>query len=152
FKILIGMHYRSILAEKLMSLGFELEQTSQKGTFELEGFVPKLIDQFSKRRGQIKEKLETMGLSGGKAATIANFDTRPNKKSVGIDHIKTLWEQDLKACDHSVEWLQEYSEASISRGPLQCPSPEITAQKSTLAAIHHLSEWKSVFNLKEVIN
>lgn len=152
FKILIGMHYRSILAEKLMSLGFQLEQTSQKGTFELEGFEQKLIDQFSKRREQIKAKLESMGLSGGKAAVIANFDTRSNKKAVNVDHIRAVWEQDLKDCDHSLEWLQEYSRASINRGALQCPSPELTAQKSTLAAIHHLSEWKSVFKLKEVIN
>ncbi len=152
FKILIGMHYRSILAEKLMALGFQLEQTSQKGTFELEGFEQKLIDQFSKRRGQIKERLESMGLSGGKAATIANFDTRANKKSVDTDQIRAVWEQDLKNCDHSLEWLHEYSKTSINRGPLQCPSPEITAQKSTMAAIHHLSEWKSVFKLKEVIN
>ena len=149
-KLLNGMHYRAILAEKLLALGLNIVQTSNKGTFELEGFEQSLIDQFSKRRLQIKEKLADMGLSGGKAAKIANFDTRLAKKDVDPEHIQLAWEHEIKACGKSMGWLKDYMNASKARGSVQLQDPSIRAKESVELAIEHLTPLKHVFIIKDV--
>jgi conjugative relaxase-like TrwC/TraI family protein len=150
-KLLNGMQYRAFLAEELMQKGFNVVQTSNKGTFELENFDKALIDQFSKRRLQITDKLQEVGFSGGKAAAIANLDTRSDKTAVNLDDLKEKWTGELKECGSSIEWLKEYSKLSIERGPILAPDPNITAEKAVSAALSHLSEQRAVFNLNQVI-
>ncbi len=150
-KLLNGMQYRVFLAEELMQKGFNVVQTSNKGTFELENFDKGLIDQFSKRRLQITDKLQEVGFSGGKAAAIANLDTRPDKKAVNFNNLKEKWVEELKECGSSIEWLKDYSKLSLERGPILAPDPKITAEKAISAALGHLSEQQAVFNLNQVI-
>lgn len=150
-KLLNGMQYRAFLAEELMQKGFNVVQTSNKGTFELENFDKTLIDQFSKRRLQITDKLQEVGFSGGKAAAIANLDTRADKTAVNFDNLKEKWTEELKECGSSIEWLKEYSKLSLERGPILAPDPNIAAEKAVSAALRDLSEQRAVFNLNQVL-
>lgn len=149
-KILLGMYYRAFLAQELMKLGFEIIQTSHQGTFELKDFPPQLIKQFSKRREQIKEALAKSGHSGGKAAKVANFNTRPPKRQVEPEHLNLAWTVELNRCGYSVEWLQQYVDMAKKRGPVVPPNPQKLAEDALKNAITHLSEWQGVFTLKEL--
>lgn len=151
-KLLNGMQYRSFLAEELMQKGFNIVQTSNKGTFELENFDKALLDQFSKRRLQITDKLQEVGFSGGKAAAIANLDTRSGKSEVNFDDLKKVWIEELKECGSSVEWLKDYSQLSLERGPILAPEPKVVAEKAITAALGHLSERQAVFSLNQVLS
>ena len=151
-KILNGMEYRAALAKELMSLGFRLVQTSEKGTFELEGFNSALIGQFSKRRQQIESKLAAMEQSGGKAAKMANFLTRSTKKTMEPEHLKLCWENELKEAGSSVEWLKSYSQQANERGPV-IPNSDLkqVAGQAINSAIKHLEEQKSIFSSPELL-
>lgn len=151
-KLLNGMEYRAFLAEELMQKGFNIVQTSSKGTFELEGFEKSLIDQFSKRRRQITEKLEEVGFTGSKASAIANLDTRAEKQQVNLEELKKQWNTELKDCGSSIEWLNQYSQSSLDRGPVLIQNQKEIAESSVSAALNHLSEQQSVFNLNQIIN
>jgi conjugative relaxase-like TrwC/TraI family protein len=150
-KLVNGMQYRVFLAEELMQKGLNVVQTSNKGTFELENFDKALIDQFSKRRLQITDKLQEVGFSGGKAAAIANLDTRSAKTAVNFDNLKEKWSEELKECGSSIEWLKDYSKLSLNREPILAPDPNITAEKAVSAALRDLSEQRAVFNLNQVL-
>ncbi len=149
-KILLGMYYRAYLAPELMRLGFEIVQTSNQGTFELKDFPPTLIKQFSKRRQQIEAELEKTGQSGGKAAKVANFNTRPPKKQIEPEHLKLAWTVELSRSGHSLEWLQNYVNEAQKRGLVVPPDPQKLAMDALNNAILHLSEWQGVFELKEL--
>lgn len=150
-KLLNGMEYRAVLAKELMALGFEVVQTSEKGTFELANFDDQLVKQFSKRRQQIEEKLNEMGKSGGKAAKTANFLTRNEKIHIDPEHIQLRWEHELKACDSSMDWLQNYSKEAKNRGPIIPSVPILHAAEVVDSAIRHLSERKTLFSTKEIL-
>lgn len=149
-KILLGMYYRAYLAPELMRLGFDIVQTSNQGTFELKDFPPALIKQLSKRRTQIKAELKETGQSGGKAAKVANFNTRPPKKQVDPEHLQLAWTVELSRCGYSLEWLQQYVDAAKARGPIVPPDPQKMADNALNNAILHLSEWQGAFSAKDL--
>lgn len=149
-KILLGMYYRAYLAPLLMQIGFEIVQTSDQGTFELKDFPPALIKQLSKRRQQIESELKETGHSGGKAAKVANFNTRPSKKQVEPEHLRLAWTVELSQCGYSLEWLQQYVDAAKARGPIVPPDPQKIAEDALNNAILHLSEWQGAFSAKDL--
>jgi len=51
------MIYQNELAVQVKRLGYEVEQR-EHGQFEIKGFAQEHLEYFSKRRGQIKSKLE----------------------------------------------------------------------------------------------
>lgn len=146
-KIMLGMRYRAILAQELMKLGYEIVQTSDKGTFELKDFPPELIKKFSKRRAQIEAYMAEHGLSGAEGAKIANLNTRSHKRRVDFEHLQLAYTVELAASGHSVEWLQGYCIRAKNRGPIKPPDPEALACDAVLSSVRHLSEWQGVFTL-----
>ena len=51
---LIGMVYRSELAQGLAKLGYDIEKSHADGRFEIAGVPRKTIEVFSTRRGEIE--------------------------------------------------------------------------------------------------
>lgn len=149
-KITLGMHYRALLASELMKLGFEIEQTSEKGTFEIKDFPEILIKQLSKRRAQIEAYMEEHGLKGAEAAKIANFNTRPNKQKVDPEHLTLAWAVELMQHGYSIEWLQNFCNDAKTRGPIAPPDPILLAKQSLDLAVRHLSIFQPVFSLQEL--
>ena len=73
--------YRSELALRLKSLGYEVEQGAS-GQPEIKGYTQEYMEASSPRRQQIKEHLEEQGMSGAKAAQIAAHRTRDAKLDI----------------------------------------------------------------------
>ena len=59
---LIGMVYRSELAQGLARLGYEIEKSHADGRFEIAGVPRDVIDVFSTRRTEIETAMEVRGL------------------------------------------------------------------------------------------
>ena len=150
-KILLGVIYRGKLAQLLMKAGFEIVQTSHKGFFELKGIPDNLIQQFSKRREQINQALKDLNLTGGKAAQIANFATRRQKTEVSIEHIESIWTVELQKCGLTIDWLLDYCNQAKARDPVVIPNPYNLVNIAVTKAMHELSNWQSVFTVKELI-
>jgi len=59
--LLIGQHFRNILAMKMQQLGYSVKVTDRKkGFFEVAGIPDKILDTFSKRREQVEERLKEL--------------------------------------------------------------------------------------------
>ena len=79
-KMLLGAAYRAELASEMQKLGFEIER--DKTSFRIAGVSKDLEKDFSKRRQQIEKELRKLGMSGGKAASVATLSTREAKGEV----------------------------------------------------------------------
>lgn len=150
-KKFLGAVYRGYLVQELMQAGFEITQTSAQGFFELKNFPEQLIQQFSKRRQEILEELAKTNTEGGKAAQIANFNTREKKTQIPVAELEATRELELQQCGCSKEWLQDYSQAATARGVVTPPNPYMVAEQAITKAIGDLSEWRSVFTSKDLI-
>ena len=73
--------YRSELALRLKSLGYEIEQ-GRSGQPEIKGYTREYIEASSPRSQQIREHLEEAGVRGAGAAQIAAHQTREAKQDV----------------------------------------------------------------------
>ncbi|MFA6038330.1 MAG: MobF family relaxase [Legionellales bacterium] len=80
-KMLGGVIYRSFLAVELQKLGYEIEITDEKATFEIKGVPKQLIDLFSKRSQQINAKAFELGRHDAEFKATLNLTTRKNKTS-----------------------------------------------------------------------
>lgn len=149
-KLLNGMEYRSILALKLLSLGYQLRM-GEKGTFEIEAVSQSLIDYFSKRRAEILKWMEDNKVSGGEAAKRANFHTRPNKTHSDPEERKGSWINELIASGSSLRELEAIRNQAEINGPIQLPDPYLVALQSVEIAIAHLAQKKDLFSMKEII-
>ncbi len=149
-KMLFGAIYRGLLAQGLMTRGFEITQTTHTGLFELKAFSQILIDQMSKRREQIVTELDNLGLSGAKAAQIANFNTRDAKVKIDPKQLESDWTIELQKCGFSIEWLKEYSNQAAARGSVTPLNPYNLVYSAVNQAACELSVWKSVFNIDEL--
>lgn len=125
-KLMNGMEYRSILAQKLMALGYELT-LGKKGTFEITGVPESVLNTFSKRRLQIEKWLEDKDVKGGEVAIVANFQTRTQKVNTSSEVLKIRWEKELDLSGSSLFELNKISENAKLHGPVKLTDPYIIA-------------------------
>ena len=83
-----GAMMRAEFAKELRTAGFELERT--KDAFELKGINQELIDELSKRSGQI-EKRAPRETSSAKDKLKANLKTRQKKTEQNLDKLRIHW-------------------------------------------------------------
>lgn len=91
-----GLVFQNDLALKVRDLGWEIDVNAKKGTFELAGFPQAVIDDFSKRKGEIIAHLEAKGLTGETATTLerkaAAVETRgPKEKNLDRSMQAEAW-------------------------------------------------------------
>ena len=72
-----------------------------KGVAEIEGIPKPLLREFSTRRRQIEARLGERQESGGRAAQIATYATRPGKLPTNMIDLRPLWRQ--VALDHGLD-------------------------------------------------
>lgn len=111
-KMRYGLEYRQHLATELQKQGYELELTDgEKGFFEIKGIRPDVRQHFSKRRGEIEQRLSERGESGAEASDRATQETRSAKeKGVNLEDLKSKWQQQLS------EMQQQAPEKSVALG------------------------------------
>jgi len=149
-KLLNGMAFRSILAHKLLALGYPL-RLGEKGTFEIEAIPQSLIDAFSKRREEIEAWLKEHHASGGAAALVANFHTRAPKKNLNPSERNSHWLSELQKAGFSLNDLHQVCREAEARGAITLPNPVAIAKVSIETAISHLTERKSFFTIQDVM-
>ena len=166
----LGLEYRLSLAQNLMQLGYELEQTSKEGFFEIKGVPKTVIKQLSKRRQEIEQVLEEQGLEkqqkvkmvlhkGTKyertittvASSMANFITREQKVVADLQELEKSWDEQVIGAGFSVSGLKNLVDESHTREPVKIPSQEALIVKAIPLALKGLSERKAIFSKKELL-
>jgi conjugative relaxase-like TrwC/TraI family protein len=87
--------YRSELAARLRSLGYDLEP-KRKGEFEIKGYTVEYLQASSPRRRQIKDYLEKHGVAGAEAAEIAEVKTSDTAAEASIAQAAVTFARDRK--------------------------------------------------------
>ena len=94
---LIGMLYRSELAQGLGKLGYAIEKTHADGRFEIAGVRREVIEAFSTRRAEIEAAMDERGLGtpagNQRLAERAALMTRAHKRDVDKTALRGVWEK-----------------------------------------------------------
>ncbi len=104
-KMLMGQIYRSELSANLKDLGYEI-QSDSKGLFEIKGIDKEVIQEFSKRSEQVKERYEELRKefpykSKGELKAQATIETRKVKDEPSMDELQLQWRERVRELDIS---------------------------------------------------
>lgn len=106
---MLDMVYKQQLAEKLRAAGYELELT--KDGFEIAGYSKENLDQFSKRKLEVDEHLQSKGLTRETATAgqreAANLKNRQTKGDITKDAISKSWSHQARIFKQPQERKQE---------------------------------------------
>jgi len=93
-KLTAGALYRAALAAELQArLGLGIERREDFG-FELAGVSKRLIENFSKRRGDVEEELRSLGRTDAKSAEKATLFTRARKAHIPREELFKRWQEE----------------------------------------------------------
>ncbi|MYH50407.1 MAG: conjugative relaxase, partial [Gammaproteobacteria bacterium] len=157
---LIGMLYRSELAQGLGKLGYAIEKTHADGRFEVAGVRREVIEAFSTRRAEIEAAMDERGLGtpagNQRMAERAALMTRAHKRDVDKSALRGIWEK--QAADLGFDPKALVTEA-ISRaaglegaGEAREPSQDRgSAGEAVEWAVSHLAEREAVFARADVL-
>ena len=101
--------YRSELAVRLQSLGYEIERGAH-GQPEIKGYTREYMEASSPRRQQIVERLEEQGRRGAGAAQIAAHRTRDAKQALSVEEVRAQHQR--LAAEHGNQPQRVMAEAS----------------------------------------
>ena len=102
--------YRSELALRLGTLGYEIEQ-SVHGAPEIRGYSQEYLEASSPRRQQIKDHLTEGGLSGAESAQIAAHRTREAKLNITHEEMQRRHEEMAKEYGNQPERIVREAQA-----------------------------------------
>ena len=157
---LIGMLYRSELAQGLGKLGYAIEKTHADGRFEVAGVRREAIEAFSTRRAEIEAAMDERGLgttaANQRLAERAALMTRARKRDVDKSALRGIWEKQAKDLGFNpkalaaeaasrvagLEGAGEAREPSQDKGIAQETGP---AREAAEWAVSHLAEREAVF-------
>ncbi len=147
---LIGMLYRSELAQGLGKLGYGIEKTHADGRFEVAGVRREVIEAFSTRRAEIEAAMAERGLGttaeNQRIAERAALMTRARKRDVDKSALRGIWEK--QATDLGFDARAHAAEATSrvagieGKGEARETSP---AKEAVEWAVAHLAEREAVF-------
>lgn len=100
-KMVAGALFRATLAAELQQR-LNLVIQPEKNGFRIAGVPEELVQHFSKRREQIKERLAQRGEQSAKAAAIAALDTRKTKgEQVSCEELVSRWRSEASALGYA---------------------------------------------------
>ncbi len=147
---LIGMLYRSELAQGLGKLGYGIEKTHADGRFEVAGVRREVIEAFSTRRAEIEAAMAERGLGttaeNQRTAERAALMTRARKRDVDKSALRGIWEK--QAVDLGFDARAHAAEATSrvvgleGKGAARESGP---AGEAVEWAVSHLAEREAVF-------
>jgi conjugative relaxase-like TrwC/TraI family protein len=141
----LGSYYRSLLAQKVQKLGYEIhEKELDRGfSFELKGYTPEQIEAFSKRSRDIVKSLEERGLEVNAENRDAAVLTTRKRKTADETLEEFQYRLINEATQYGIEnpqWVQ---------GGVK-PLTHGRAKKELESAIRHLCERSVSFSLGDV--
>jgi len=138
-------HFHKVLSDRLMSLGYQIEQTDK--SFEIAGVPKKVIDLFSKRTDEIGRIAKEKNITDAKEKDQLGARSRAKKqKGTSMEELKK-------------EWLEQIREASDGKGDMGktvrfAPKPkdqEIDAEQCINYALDHCFERASVMSARDLL-
>ncbi|MFT6220355.1 MAG: conjugative relaxase-like TrwC/TraI family protein, partial [Rickettsiales bacterium] len=153
-KKLIGAIYRSELAIRAKELGYEIEPKEKESLFEIKGVSKELMETFSTRSKQIREKAGEN--PSQKKLEQVTLKTRVRKKE--NENLREFWQGKIQEKINSQN-SSKYQKVSIPKTPQddlsknkidQTQSKPLLAKEAVDYAINHLSERKTVFSGNEI--
>ncbi len=134
--------FYSLLAKKLVDLGFGIDKRGGK-EWELEGVLQSMIDTFSKRRDQVLDRAEELGITEKWRIAELTATTRANKdKTVTQPELRKEWDAQLTGAERKA-----LAAVYARQGPA---GKKVTAAEAVAYALAHLSEKLSVFPEREL--
>ena len=106
--------YRSELALRLTSLGYEIEQSAH-GAPEIRGYSQEYLEASSPRRQQIKEHLSQEGLTGAESAQIAAHRTREAKLNITHEEVQRQHRKMAKEYGNQPERVVHEAQARLQQ-------------------------------------
>lgn len=96
-KMIYGQMYRNLLALKLMEKGYDITVTNQEeGFFELTGVPDHIIQEMSKRRKEIEDKIKDLDHVDAKSLEKVTLLTRQAKEEKDINVLKDSWRETIR--------------------------------------------------------
>ena len=121
---LIGMVYRSELAQGLARLGYAIEKSHADGRFEIAGVPRKVIEAYSTRRAEIEAAVAERSGSGTadnpRLAERAALMTRAHKRDVDKATLRESWQRQAASLGFDARAL---AADARSREPRGTPAP-----------------------------
>ncbi len=151
---LIGMLYRSELAQGLGKLGYGIEKTHADGRFEVAGVGREVIEAFSTRRAEIEAAMAERGLGttaeNQRLAERAALMTRARKRDVDKSALRGLWEKQaadlgFDARTHAAEATSKVAGLEGSGEARESSRDQGIAGEAVEWAVAHLAEREAVF-------
>jgi conjugative relaxase-like TrwC/TraI family protein len=134
--------FYSLLARKLAALGFGIDKRGGK-EWELDGVLQSMIDKFSKRRDQVLDKAEELGITDKERIAELTATTRAKKdKEMTLPELREAWDAQLNDVERNALAVVYRREAA--------GGTEVTAEEAVTWALSHLSEKLSVFEEREL--
>ncbi len=151
--------YRTHLAEKLQSLGYQVEVDQRTGAPQVKGFSKEYLQESSPRREEVKkeaqemkERLEQEGATVKEGAGLNQAAARTNRLSKRFDHAemrRRALEMDARYDNQAKRTVRE----AIERGGLRLSQDEITkrAQEAVTFARDNATEREAVTDMRKVM-
>ncbi|WP_414552520.1 MobF family relaxase [Anabaena sp. CCY 0017] len=137
-KKFLGMVYQNYLAVEIQKLGYQVEARNH-GQFEIKGWKPEDLKEFSKRRQQILEAVgENATRSEREQAWTA---TRNRKQKIHPEELKAKWREEAKAL--GIKFVQPGN-------PQPELQPRLVSYDNLEDAIAHCSERNVAFTQEEL--
>jgi hypothetical protein len=144
--------YRSELAMRLQSLGYELER-GKHGQPEIKGYTKEHLEASSPRREQIKDHLREIGIDGAGAAQVAAHRTRDNKELLSpgevLEQHRKLAAQYGHQADRVVAEARERGQRHVYEPELNRST--VAAQQAVTYASDHLFERSAVLDRRGIL-
>ena len=157
---LIGMLYRSELAQGLGKLGYAIEKTHADGRFEVAGVRREVIEAFSTRRAEIEAAMAERGLGttaeNQRIAERAALMTRARKRDVDKSALRGIWEKQaadlgFDARAHAAEAVSRVAGLEGSGEAREPSRDQGIAGEAVEWAVSHLAEREAVFARAEAL-
>jgi conjugative relaxase-like TrwC/TraI family protein len=147
--------YRSELAARLETLGYELER-GKHGQPEIKGYTKAYLEASSPRREQIKDHLRESGIDGAGAAQVAVHRTRDRKELLSPEEVlqrhRELAAQHGHQADRIVAEAREYQQRHGQRQTQpHGDEPERAAQRAVTYARDHVFERSAVEDRRAIL-
>jgi len=171
YKMALGLEYRMHFAQNLMKLGYEIEQTTKTGLFEIANMPKDLINHFSKRRVEIEKIIADTGRDSSDKISItvnkgtkfekivnttissmATLYSRAKKKTLHKDELQQHWEQQLILAGYDKVALENITEKSKEIGQIQLENPAKTLADAIPLALEHLTANRHMFTEKDLLH
>ena len=139
--------YRSELALRLETLGYELER-GKHGQPEIKGYTKEYLDASSPRREQIKDHLREQGIDGAAAAQIAAHHTRERKELLSREEVLQRHRELAAQYGHQADRVVAQGR---EHGQCKMREPVMQAQQAVTWARDHVFERSAVQDRRAIL-